>query len=105
MNREIVLKVAPWLIIIILLAILIFRKPDPKDNSDKERNLKDSLVVLRNQITERDGVITKRNFVIDSLNQIKTSNETVYKTKIRYINLATTSVYELDSIIRASIKD
>lgn len=91
-----------FLTILVLIAILIFRKPVIVDNNDELQVYKDSITTILNGVEPRDAIILKRNAIIDSLTTIvETKQDKEYVKSIQYINNPAIPIRELDSIVRS----
>ena len=103
MSKSTSIIICLLFVICALLAVIIFRKPQVTDYNEQEKILKDSLVVLQNQINSSHVRQNKLEKAYDSLSSLEPT--IIYKTrdKIKFIYSDATP-NELDSIIRASWK-
>jgi hypothetical protein len=103
MNRKGVLAfVSMWVIILVLLTIIIFRKPDPKPVEFNVKPLRDSIALLQKFIDQdklKNEAYVKK---IDSLNTLPPKIKIIYRAQKAFI--PTASVQQLDSIIRTNIR-
>jgi hypothetical protein len=86
--------------VLILIAILIFRKPDVIVPKFDEKPYRDSISKLQTEIGDlhdKNDSLLQENFVI---NNKKEQIKIIYREKYKYIRGATT--HELDSVIRAN---
>jgi hypothetical protein len=90
-------------IIIILLAIIYFRKPQVIVESDREKVLEDSIAVLNTRIDSSHVRQAKIQKAYDSLLSIDPIVISKTRDKIKFI-YSTNSPDELDSIIRTNWK-
>jgi hypothetical protein len=91
------------LIIIILLAVIYFRKPDVTIQSDRERVLQDSIAVLQTKIDSSHARQDRLQRSFDSLVAIDPIVISKTRDKIKFI-FSTATPDELDSIIRTTWK-
>jgi len=91
------------LVILILLGILIFRKPEtiievePFDDTQ----LKEEILQLTSDNTRLATRVTQLQQERDSIGEIKAEVKIIYREKIKHISTA--GLTKLDSIIRSSI--
>lgn len=90
-------------LILILSAVIIFRKPQVVVSSDKEKVLRDSLQLMQRQIDSSRVHQAKLQSSYDSLLTIDPQIQYRTREKIKFI-FNTASPSELDSIIRTNWK-
>lgn len=91
------------LIIVILLAVIYFHKPDNIIQSDRERVLKDSVTLLQTRIDSSHVRQAKIQKAYDSLLSIEPTVISKTRDKIKFIYL-TSDPDVLDSVIRSTWK-
>lgn len=85
--------------ILILLAVVIFRKPKPViPIADTEKQRRDSIKWLLNKYIEQDSIIARLNRKNDSLEYFSGFTRTYYKEKKVFVYEQ--SITQLDSTIR-----
>lgn len=90
-------------LILILLAIIIFRKPETVIASDKEKVLRDSIALIQQEVDASRMRQAKIQKSYDSLLTVDPHIEYRTREKIKFI-FNTASPRELDSVIRANWK-
>lgn len=91
------------LVIVILLAVIYFRKPDDVIQSDREKILKDSVALLQTRIDSSHVRQAKIQKAYDSLLSIEPTVISKTRDKIKFIYTVATPD-DLDSIIRSNWK-
>ena len=91
------------IVIIVLIAIIIFKKPDIVTLENNDKLYKDSIALLQKQISNSESKIKVYQTKYDSVCNLEP--KIVYRTheKINFI-ITTATPDELDSIIRATWK-
>lgn len=98
-----VITVALSLIIFILLAIIIFRKPEPVIETTDLTLYQDSLKTIKQEKEQIKGAIILIQNERDSLKVLTYMTQTKYVKIYKFIAVA--PINDLDSIIRAAIKE
>lgn len=103
MNKNNIVHLVMIGIILILAAIIIFRKPTMTVISGREKQIVDSLALLQSQLDSSEIRVTNLQRGYDSLNSLEPG--VIYRThdKVKFI-FSDATPDDLDNIIRANWK-
>lgn len=103
MNKNNIVHLVMIGIILILAAIIIFRKPTMTVISGREKQIVDSLALLQSQLDSSEIRVTNLQKAYDSLNSLEPG--VIYRThdKVKFI-FSDATPDDLDNIIRANWK-